>query len=157
MPATVQASQIKDFMTDYFVEVMKTMLSMKAKCEGTVDKLNRAERITSSVGFGGENVTGAVYVHFSQQFADLVARNLLIRQIPDENEVNDAVGEVTNMVAGGFKSWLCNQGIPCALSTPAIIRGASFKIEPRTDVQRVCLLFLCEYEPAYVDIHFKFS
>lgn len=157
MTDTVPAPKIQEFMSQHFVDVMKTMLSMNAKCDGPVSHPKHAEHVSSSVGYGGEHVTGAVYIHFSPQFADLVARVLLQRQIPDENEVNDAVGELTNMVGGGFKSWLCNQGIPCALSTPAIIRGASFRVQPGHGTQHICLLFLCEYEPIFVDVHFKFN
>jgi chemotaxis protein CheX len=157
MTDPIEASQIQEFMSHYFVDVMKTMVSMKCLCDGPVGKLNRAERVSSSVGYGGEHVSGAVYVHFSQQLADLIARVLLVRQIPNENEVNDAVGEVTNMVGGGFKSWLCDAGIPCALSTPAIIRGASFRTTPSQGTKHICLLFLCEHEPVFVDVHYKFT
>ena len=44
------------------------------------------------------------------------------------------VGEATNMLTGGLKSWLCDSGAECAVSTPAIIRGSAFVIEPVPEV-----------------------
>ena len=67
--------------------------------------------MTGSVGFAGENVTGAVYLHLSAAFANRVAAAMLGLQpeeIMGETEVNDVVGEVTNMLTGGLKSWLCD-------------------------------------------------
>jgi len=39
-------------------------------------------------------------------------------EITGETEVNDVVGEATNMLTGGLKSWLCDAGSDCAVSTP---------------------------------------
>ena len=44
-----------------------------------------------------------------------------------EREISDVVGELTNMLAGGCKSRLCDQGCPVAISIPNIIRGESVR------------------------------
>jgi len=77
-------------------------------------------------------------------------------EMNNESEVNDVVGEVKNMVAGGLKSWLCDAGAVCAMSTPAIIRGTSFAIEPMPDVQRASLVFDCGEDRVLVEVHVKF-
>ena len=64
-------------------------------------------------------------------------------EVTGETEVNDVVGEATNMLTGGLKSWLCDAGAECAVSTPAIIRGTSFAIEAMPDVARELLVFEC--------------
>ena len=40
--------------------------------------------------------------------------------------VNDAIGELTNMVVGGFKNALCDAGYPCRLTIPSISAGRNF-------------------------------
>ena len=73
-----------------------------------------------------------------------------------ENDVNDVVGEATNMLTGGLKSWLCDAGADCAVSTPAIIRGA-FDVEVMPNVAREFLIFESSGERIIVEIHIKLS
>ena len=73
------------------------------------------------------------------------------------SEVNDVVGEVANLLTGGLKSWLCESGIFCALSSSAIIRGTSFVIEPNPEAEREVLIFECGGEVVVVEIHMKAS
>jgi hypothetical protein len=47
--------------------------------------------------------------------------------------------------------------VECAVSTPAIIRGTSFDVEPMPDVEREFLVFDCGEERLMVEIHIKLS
>jgi len=117
------------------------------------------ERVTGSVGFAGDSVTGAVYLHLSATFANRVAAAMLglpPEETIGENDVNDVVGEATNMLTGGLKSWLCDAGAGCAVSTPAIIRGA-FSVEAMPDVAREFLVFESGTERVIVEIHIKLN
>jgi len=146
-------------MTRHLVDVFDTMLAMPAALASNVELPQFFERVTGSVGFAGETVTGAVYLHLTETFANRVAAAML-GLAPDEkvgeNDVNDVVGEATNMLTGGLKSWLCDAGADCAVSTPAIIRGA-FDVEAMPDVAREFLVFESGAERVIVEIHIKFS
>ena len=160
MSQIIQLPSVSEFMSGHLTDVFETMLSMKAvRVAG--DAIPQFDgRVTGSVGFAGENVTGAVYLHLSAGFANKVAATMLgitPEEISDENEVNDVVGEATNMVTGGLKSWLCDAGADCAMSTPAIIRGTSFAIEPMPDVKREWLIFDCDHNFIVVEIHIKLN
>lgn len=160
MSQIVQLPNIAEFMTGHLVDVFETMLAMKAVRKPGAALPQFDARVTGSVGFAGEEVTGAVYLHFSAPFALRVAATMLGLQpeeISGETEVNDVVGEATNMVTGGLKSWLCDAGAPCAMSTPAIIRGNSFVIEPMPDVSREWLVFECDGNLIVVEIHIKLN
>jgi CheY-specific phosphatase CheX len=61
------------------------------------------------------------------------------------------------MLAGGLKSSFCDSGAPCAVSTPAIIRGSSFQIESLPDVRHEVLLFDCGPNRVVVEVHLKTS
>src|ERR1035441_5473695 len=157
MTQTVQIPDICEFMSRHLVDVFDTMLAMKA-----VGVLNGGTphfdgRVTGCVGFAGEHINGAVYLHLSAPFAAQVAAAMLGLPSADlgEAEVNDVVGETANMLTGGLKSWLCDAGTECAMSTPAIIRGTAFAIEPVPDVAREWLIFDCDHHRVAVEIHIK--
>ncbi len=159
MSQTVQLPNVCEFMTRHLVDVFDTMLAMPAMLVPNAALPEFSERVTGSVGFAGENVTGAVYLHLSAGFANRVAAAMLGLPPADhigENDVNDVVGEATNMLTGGLKSWLCDAGAGCAVSTPAIIRGA-FNVEAMPDVAREFLVFESGAERVIVEIHSKLS
>ncbi len=146
-------------MNRHLVDVFETMLSMKvvgAPCAGVPQF---EERVTGCVAFAGEHINGAVYLHLAAPFATEVAAAMIGLAPADlgEAEVNDVVGEATNMLTGGLKSWLCDSGAECAVSTPAIIRGSAFAIEPVPQVEREWLIFNCNANRIVVEIHVKFG
>ena len=160
MSQQIQAVNIREYITSHLVDVFDTMLAKKAAPAGDAKPPHHAEHISGSVGLGGETVTGAVYLHLSAAFAGQAAAAML--GLPPEEslgdaEVNDVVGEVTNMLAGGLKSALCDAGSPCAVSTPAIIRGTSFVVQSTPNVERTCVLFDCDNERVMVEVHIKYS
>lgn len=160
MSQTLEIANVCDFMKTHLVDVFETMLATKATLVENAPSTNHPERVSGSVGFAGDTVNGAVYLHLSGDFAKRVAGTMLglpAEEMNNEAEVNDVVGEVTNMVAGGLKSWLCDAGAPCAMSTPAIIRGTAFAIEPTPSVQRSSQVFDCGDERVLVEIHIKFN
>ena len=89
-------------------------------------------QIVGTVGIAGE-ANGVVYLRFSEPFARRCAGDMLrltereIAEMGDET-VSDAVAELTNMVAGSFKNWLCDSGLSCKLSIPATVCGTDFTI-----------------------------
>ena len=159
MSQTIQLPDICEFMTRHLVDVFDTMLAMPAALTPKAGLPHFEERVTGSVGFAGDSVTGAVYLHLSAAFANRVAAAMLglpPEETIGENDVNDVVGEATNMLTGGLKSWLCDAGAGCAVSTPAIIRGA-FSVEAMPDVAREFLVFESGTERVIVEIHIKLN
>jgi CheY-specific phosphatase CheX len=160
MSPTVELTNVCEFMKRHVVDVFETMLATKALLLPDHEPPHCLERVSGSVGFAGDSVNGAVYLHLSASFANRAAAAMLglkPEEISGEAEVNDVVGEVTNMLTGGLKSWLCDSGAPCAVSTPAIIRGTSFAVEAMPEVQRESLVFDCAGERVAVEIHIKIN
>jgi CheY-specific phosphatase CheX len=157
MSQTIQIPNICEFMNRHLVDVFDTMLTMKASPVPNAPAPQFEERVTGSVAFAGDHITGAVYLHLATPFAGRVAGAMLGLPAEElgEAEVNDVVGEATNMLTGGLKSWLCDSGAECAVSTPAIIRGSSFVIEAAPDVARQFLIFDCDHNRIVVEIHVK--
>ena len=158
MTQTVTLHDTCDFLARHLVDVLETMLAAKAELLPDHGMPVHAERVSGTVGFAGDNVNGAVYLHLSGAFARRGASGLLGLSADDkisDGDVNDVVGEMANMLTGGLKSWLCDAGLHCAVSTPAIIRGCNFDIESTPDVERARLVFNCAGEQVAVEIHIK--
>jgi chemotaxis protein CheX len=151
---------IRHYLNGHLADVFQTMLSMKVTPVPDGEPPAFSERVTGSVGFGGDTVTGAVYLHLSANFANQIAAGMLglpPEEAVGETDVNDVIGECTNMLTGGLKSALCDKGYDCAVSTPAIIRGTSFVIESPHDVQRELLVFDYSGVRFAVEVHIKFN
>jgi chemotaxis protein CheX len=160
MTPAVQLTAVSEFMKRHLVDIFNTMLSMPAVPAQPGEQPVHDERVTGAVGFAGESVTGAVYLHLSTPFASRMAAAMLglpPEEIINDSDTNDVVGEISNMLTGGLKSWLCDSGAECALSTPAIIRGRSFAIEHMADVQLERLAFDCGGDKVMVEIHIKLN
>jgi CheY-specific phosphatase CheX len=157
---TVQISDVRAFMARHLANVFDTMASLKATLLPQSNAPEFSERVTSSMGIAGEKVTGTVYLHLSLPLANQMTSAMLRldpNDIPPDALVNDAVGDITNMLAGGLKSWLNDADIQCSVSIPVIIRSTSLNIEPPPDVRRECLVFDCGDDRFSVEIHIKFN
>jgi chemotaxis protein CheX len=160
MNNTILASDVRDYVAAHLSEVFETMLSLKAEPGDQFGAPSiPGERVSGSVGLAGETVTGMVYLHLTAAFA-IQATSAMLGLAPGElngnAEVNDVVGEVTNMIGGGLKSWLCDAGATCVLTTPAVIRGSSFAINSKPGVEIIVLGFKSADTSGIVEIHIKF-
>jgi len=159
MNEQAQSLDVRHLISEHVAEVFKTMLSLELAPVSGNAMPKFGERVTGSVGFGGESVTGAVYLHMSAALAKELASAMLGLSADElsDHESNDVVGEITNMLTGQLKSCLCDAGATCAVSTPTIIRGESYEIEQLPEVKRELLLFHCGANAMAVEIHIKFN
>jgi hypothetical protein len=160
MSQTIQTSAICEFMSRHLVDVFDTMLSMKAvpwpapPLPAFAEAASPARRLWRRNGH--RRRLSAPLRPLCQACRRRHAGHPTGGGHFGESEVNDVVGEATNMLTGGLKSWLCDSGAPCAVSTPAIIRGTAFSIEPCPMSSANGWSFECGDEFAFmVEIHIK--
>jgi chemotaxis protein CheX len=115
-------------------EVFQTMLSMEmtSKDFDLAEANDGQPHVAGAVGFIGR-FTGVVYIHASEPFAECITTTLLglpPEEPPAQDMVNDAMGEMANMIVGHMKSRLSDRGMPCVLTIPSVVRGTNFSIEP---------------------------
>jgi chemotaxis protein CheX len=100
---------------------------------------SEADERTGIVGFSG-SMRGSCQVQISTHAARLIASAMLGGAPIEENDdsIDDALGELCNMLAGGWKN-----DIPaladCALSPPTVISGGDYKVrlsKPSVKVSR---------------------
>lgn len=121
-PVEVYESEV----TQIVASVLGTMLD---EAPVPVDEVWAPEpgRITAAVYFAGE-WKGAVLVECSEEMALHWTANLMSIEVPSEfgDDVEDALGEIVNMVGGNLKSVL-PKGV--ALSMPSVVRGRNYSIK----------------------------
>jgi chemotaxis protein CheX len=139
-------------------DVFSTMLSMKVeRTRPEPGILNGDPHVAGAVAFNGR-LTGVVYLHSTAACARRVTSRLLgiaADEIDGDEMVNDAMGELANMVVGHVKSRLSDQGMPCVLTIPSIVRGSNFSIEPVSHTERRVFAFSCEAGILVVEVLIK--
>jgi chemotaxis protein CheX len=105
-------------------EVFETMLGCKLESCG--ESPSPPEELTAMVGLAGQ-LCGLVTLRCTAKAAASMASRLLGVEIQEaDKQMVDAVGEVTNMIAGNFKDKLIGIGEKCMLSVPTVILGSNY-------------------------------
>ena len=176
MPAATQEISeplIRDNINRAVCDVFKTMLHRTASLGAAHtaphgephpvgvhgDEMSALPQVVGTVGFLGD-VNGLIYLYFDGAFAKGCTGHLLGMSEAEVDEageevINDAIGEITNMTVGSFKNGLSDQGYPCKLTIPSILRGRNFSVEPISDSQRFIYVFETEGQRLVADILLK--
>jgi CheY-specific phosphatase CheX len=138
-------------------EVFETMLSMSVTVETGHDHVDIAgHRFVGTVSVAGK-IMGNLSLHVGQDFARLITAEMLGSE-PDEveiDEVEDVIGELSNMVGGNVKSRLCDENFTCQLSIPSITSGSDFRIESVGWMRREILVVSFSSHRAFIEIFVK--
>jgi chemotaxis protein CheX len=133
------------------IDVFDTMVGTPL-AEGTPlagDALRPQSNVVAQIGFGGSR-SGLVVFYATFNGAAHITRALLGMEpsdVPSPPEIADAVGEITNMVAGSFRTRMANEGDAWAISIPTVTMGSDFYMTPLSDGRRTMLPFhLGEHE-----------
>jgi chemotaxis protein CheX len=115
-----------------------------------------AGQIVGSVGFIGQ-ATGVIYLYTGAHLGRVVTSKMLAlaEAEVDEDMVNDAFGELCNMVVGAVKSQICDRGWPCVLTIPSILRGNQLSVEAIADAAKTILGFRAGDHRLIVEILIK--
>lgn len=117
-------------------------LPMTAEPAGAL-VLNGEPHVAGAVGFIGD-MTGVVYIYCTTRMARKIAsRSMGLDEAGPEADdmVNDTVGEIANMVVGGVKAKLFDEGVQTVLTIPSIVRGSNFVIECVSNTERAVRSF----------------
>lgn len=113
-----------------------------------------AMAVTAVIGFAG-HYQGLLSLHCPKALAWRITEAML--GIPPEiDDVNDAIGEVVNIIGGKVKEVLAPGGLDVSLSIPAVFHGEGlFSAGSDKDVENVCYAFSHENDRLLVAIKVK--
>jgi chemotaxis protein CheX len=172
MPATQEISEllIRENINRAVADVFKTMLGRPVEMRAIDQREPQlwpplppppeqgAPHLVGTVGFLGD-INGLIYLYLEVSFANLCTARLLGMEVGSpaltEEAVNDAIGELTNMIVGVFKNGLCDSGYSCKLTIPSIVRGRNFCIGPVSSAQRHIYAFESQGHRVVADILMK--
>ncbi len=147
----MQSQQIQPFIRS-LGNTFKTMLQCPVRLGQLWPKPARAplHEVTGVIGLSGK-ATGVVVVSFSESLAVRAAAAMLLREpVEVDDDVVDAVGELTNMIAGGAKAELPQWEM--SLSTPSVVVGCPHSIRFPSSVEPVCISFDTDWGPLALEI-----
>jgi len=113
--------------------------------------------VTSMLGFSGDLV-GMFFIHCPVPAAQTITQALLGGEdlyLP--TDINDALGEVTNMVAGGFKPCLAANGTRLDISIPTAIAGSNYSINTLAGARGVGVPFALIEHQFLVEVRYRFN
>ncbi|MFZ3046959.1 MAG: flagellar motor switch protein FliN [Desulfatirhabdiaceae bacterium] len=156
----IQHLDIPTTVIDSVVNVFDTMLSMKTLVADTVSATTlQGMRTVGSVSFAGDAM-GLINIHVTSEFSRKMASVMLdmdISEVDEEADVNDVIGELSNIIGGNLKSIFTDASLRCELSTPSITRGSNFSIETMNMELYERLAFDCMGHTFFVEFGLKIA
>lgn len=125
--------------------VFSTMVMLDVVDEPPLDGpvLSFHETVTSMVGLAGSH-SGILAIHCPKKLALLVTSNMLGMEVTEVDEdVNDAMGEIANMVGGDVKHIFSPKGADINLSIPTVIYGNDYALESISSAESLVMPFVC--------------
>jgi chemotaxis protein CheX len=138
-------------------EVFTTMIMMEPKDEFPMQEpVSRFKcSITGMVGFAG-TYSGVISIHCPVSLALKITSNMLGMECDEVNDdLNDAIGEIANMLGGSVKQVLSKGGLDVKLSIPTVISGEDYTVNSLSDSDCVVIPFIAEGQKFLVGLTLK--
>ena len=148
-PAT---ASLVDVLVVATTDVFETMIFRKLEPRETTwgHAARPKSQMVGAVGFAGSS-TGLVAFHLSLDAAREITTAMLGIEV-DEEGLPDAVGEVTNMIAGAFRTRMAAFQDAWAISVPTVTVGSDFYIKPISTGDRVIVGFAMDAHDLFVEL-----
>ena len=135
--------------------VFQTMLGCTPTRTGLVlkEKMSPHYELSAVIGISGK-VAGTIVLSLSRGAALQVLNRMVGVEAQEiTTEVCDAVGELTNMIAGSAKSQM--ERLELSISLPNIVSGDDHVVHFPSNVQPICLIFESEIGPFAIEVGFS--
>jgi chemotaxis protein CheX len=149
--------QLAKYVIDATQEVFSTMIMMDAADDYPLkEPINRFQcSITGMVGFAG-TYSGVISIHCPVSLALRITSSMLGMECDEVNEdLNDAIGEIANMLGGSVKQVLSKGGLDVKLSIPTVISGEDYTVNSLSDMDCVVIPFKIDDDRFLVGLTLK--
>lgn len=139
------------------VDVIRTMA--KLELQKGVPYLKRRDQastfkadVSGIIAMNSDRFTGSMAVSMGKPFAMKLYERIVGAPAPDLNDdVKDAVSELTNIIFGNAKRDLNNEGHTLAPAIPSVVSGTNHDIRHSVDGHCFCIPFTSEFGPVLVE------
>ncbi|MCI0508095.1 MAG: chemotaxis protein CheX [Gammaproteobacteria bacterium] len=112
--------------------------------------------VTGIIGLVSKQKSGSLAISFTKPVALEIARRMLRMEINTIDEmVRDLVGEIANMMAGGAKAKLQEEGYDFELTFPSVIVESENDIIHNNSASTIILPFETDSGEFFVELYFK--
>lgn len=149
--------ELAKYVIDATKEVFSTMVMMDPSDDYPMkEPVNRFKcSITGMVGFAG-TYSGVISMHCPVSLAMKITSNMLGMECDEVNEdLNDAIGEISNMLGGSVKQVLSKGGLDVKLSIPTVIAGEDYTVNSLSDSDCVVIPFKVDDDKFLVGLVLK--
>lgn len=104
---------------------------------------NTVGEVTGIIGMTSDRISGCMVVSFEKACILKIVGNMLMEDPKAEvdDEIIDAVGELTNMICGGAKAELAKLDHKFSLSTPTMVVGKGVEISYHSNAPTILIPF----------------
>jgi len=139
------------------LHVLETMASTRAKAGKPYLKKDQVARgdVSGVIGMTGET-RGTISISFSGASILPIVSNMLGEEMKEMNEeIKDAVGEVTNMISGQARKRLDEQGRSLKAAIPTVIMGKDHSITHMTTYPIIAIPFSTDNGEFTIEVCFE--
>ena len=137
------------------VNVLSTMANLTPEAGKPSIKVGEDARgvVTGMIDFSGSKAKVSTAISLSRPVAIEITKRMLREEPEDINDmVEDLVGEIANMMAGGAKAKLEEQGYDFELTLPSVISGEQHVVKHTVDAPIILLPFSSDAGDFFVEI-----
>ncbi len=134
---------LQEQIVDATVEIFTSMVMMDVSVSPSqkTDYGTLEDTITGVIGLAGTH-KGVLAVHIPHPVAYAITSNFLGIDIDEINEdVEDAIGEIANMLGGNIKSILSEKGRDIDLSLPSTVSGKEYGFQTIKGAEKIIITF----------------
>ncbi len=134
------------------------MASLKAEPgKPEIKKTNIAKGdVTGLIGMASEQAKGTLAITFTEPVILDIAKRMLHEEFQTvDSTVTDLVGEITNMVTGGAKRILSEQGYRFDMAIPSVVAGKGHTIRHKSKAPIIMVPFNTEAGSFFVEVCFE--
>jgi len=137
------------------LEVFETMVfrSLGSKTPIRGEALRPRSNVVGTVAFAGARCGVVAFYSTTETARTITGAMLGIAPAQVNGEMPDAIGEITNMIAGTFRTKMAAHGPAWAITVPSVTIGSDFCTKYVSDVQRVlCPFTMNEGDDIFVEL-----
>lgn len=141
--------EYKQKIVDSTVEIFTSMIMMEVESidKEVGERSHLQHSISGVIGLAGA-FKGVLAIHLPKELAMQITGNFLGMDVEEINEdVEDAIGEIANMLGGDVKGFLTTSGSDIDLSLPSTISGEEYEFQAKKNAVTYIVPFKCgDYE-----------
>jgi chemotaxis protein CheX len=138
--------ELSDKIVESAQEIFSSMIMMDITVSDVNDGAHHTleDSISGIIGLAGMR-KGVLAIHLPKVVALAITSSFLGMEVEEINEdVEDAVGELANMLGGNVKTILSERGRDIELSMPSTISGKHYDFQSTKDAERISIPFICD-------------